>query len=56
MAKIDKKSLNSDDPIESFIFSEAAQAYAMIDKIDFQLEAINKVLHGNGILTSEIVA
>ena len=46
----------STDPIESFVYLEASTAYAMLDKIEESIDGLNKVLFGNGLLTSEIQA
>lgn len=52
--QIREKQLNSDDPIESFIFTEANNCFVMLDKIDQSIENINGVLSGTGLLTSAI--
>lgn len=52
--QIKDKHLNSDKPIESFIFAEAYGCFQMLEKIDASIESINRVLSGNGLLTTEI--
>ena len=52
--KVKPAQLTSSDPVESFLFAEAAAAFQMIEKIDDSIEGINKVLFGTGLLTSDI--
>jgi len=54
LPKIKPSQLNSNDPLESFVYSEAFSAFQMIDKIEESLDGINKVLFGSGLLTSDI--
>jgi dynein heavy chain 2, cytosolic len=42
------------DPVDSFVFLEAFQAYQLYEKIELQVDGLNKVLFGNGLLTTEI--
>jgi len=48
------KQLNSDDPIESFIYTETNNCFVMLEKIDQSIENINGVLTGTGLLNSAI--
>lgn len=52
--QIKEKQLNSDDPIESFIFTEANNCFTTLEKIEQSIENINGVLSGTGLLTSAI--
>ncbi|EGR28544.1 hypothetical protein IMG5_173090 [Ichthyophthirius multifiliis] len=56
LPQIKPQNLLSTDPVESFVYLEAQQSYQMIEKIQNSIEGLNKVLFGNGILTSEIQA
>lgn len=50
-----KGNLNeSEDPLESFVYLEAKYAFKMLEKVHFALEGINKVISGQGLLTSDI--
>ena len=52
--QIKEKQLNSDDPVESFIYTEASSCFAMLDTINQAIENIDNVLAGTGLLTSAI--
>ncbi len=52
--QIKDKHLNSDHPVESFVYAEAANCFQTLERIDQSIDAINKVLAGSGLLTSEI--
>jgi dynein heavy chain 2 len=54
LPRITDKLINSDDPVESFIYTEAFNCYQMLEVIDTSIEGINKVIYGSGLLTSEI--
>jgi len=54
LPQIREKQLNSDHPVESFVYAEAYGCFQMLEKIDQLIESINKVLAGSGLLTSEI--
>lgn len=54
LPKIKASLLNSNDPLDSFVYSEASSAFAMVVKVEESLDNINKVLFGTGILTSDI--
>ncbi|KAL4440929.1 hypothetical protein ABPG74_009342 [Tetrahymena malaccensis] len=56
LPQIKPQNLTSTDPIESFVYLEASSAYQMLEKIESSIEGLNKVLFGNGLLTSEIQA
>jgi len=44
----------SDDPLESFVFMEAKYAFKMQEKVHLALDGINKVISGQGLLTSDM--
>lgn len=52
--QIKQQQLNSEDPIEAFIYLEANTAYTMLEKIAASLDGLQRTLFGNGLLTSEI--
>ena len=54
LPQIRDKQLASEDPVESFIYSEAFNCYQMIDVIEQSIEGISKVIYGSGLLTSDI--
>jgi len=54
LPKINEKQMSSDDPIESFVYTEAYNCYQIIDIVDQTIEGVSKVIYGSGLLTSEI--
>jgi len=52
--QIKEKQLNSDDPIESFIYTESHNCFQMLDKIDHSIDNISGVLAGTGLLNSAV--
>jgi hypothetical protein len=46
--------LLSENPIESFIFLEASQALLLADRINRQLDTLDNILQGKGLMTTEI--
>ena len=54
LPKIKHNLLNSNDPLEAFIYAEASSAFLMVEKIEESIDGINKVLFGTGLLTSDI--
>ena len=54
LPKIKPSLMNSNDPLEAFVYSEASSAFHMVEKIEESIEGIHKVLFGTGLLTSDI--
>lgn len=53
--KITQQNLASSDPVDAFVYLETQQAIQVLDKINSSIFALNDVLFGNGLLTSEIL-
>lgn len=49
--KIKPGQLNSEDPVDSFIFMEAQNTMMVLSKVHSSLGSIAKVLKGTGMLT-----
>ncbi|EGR34655.1 hypothetical protein IMG5_004580 [Ichthyophthirius multifiliis] len=54
LPQIKNQDLLTNDPIESFVFLEAQQSFLMLEKINQQINNLQKVLEGNALLTTEI--
>jgi dynein heavy chain 2 len=52
--KIRLGSLESTDPLETFVYGEASAAFKLLERVHESLENISKVIIGSGLLTSVI--
>ena len=51
---IKQSQLLADHPVESFIYLEMNQALELLEKINRSIKAMEKVLEGRGLMTTEI--